>query len=68
MESPELCGWQQHGGYSSVDVNDVDLKRHGCFSTLEHWSAQMDPGDCLYIPMNWYHQVRSHGSRNLVRT
>lgn len=26
----------------------------------------MNKGDCLYIPSQWYHQVRSHGPRNLA--
>ena len=60
------CGWTFDGGYSAADVDRVDLERHPGFAGVESWRASMEPGDCLYIPHRWYHQVRSHGQRNLA--
>uniref|UniRef100_H2YG20 JmjC domain-containing protein n=1 Tax=Ciona savignyi TaxID=51511 RepID=H2YG20_CIOSA len=53
-------------GYSSVDVERVDMYKYPTLSKLPWYIANMDTGDCLYIPMNWYHHVNSSLTRNLA--
>ncbi|RDD43630.1 Lysine-specific demethylase 8 [Trichoplax sp. H2] len=47
------------GHYSSVDVDRVDLNKFPVLADVQYLKAHMEPGDCLYIPYLWYHQVRS---------
>ena len=46
---------------SMVNVNSPDLDRHPRFAeALRHASsAELEPGDALYIPYGWWHQVES---------
>ncbi|PAA78401.1 hypothetical protein BOX15_Mlig014381g2 [Macrostomum lignano] len=46
-------------GYSSADSDAIDVKARPEFSGLEFHLAEMQAGDCLYIPNYWVHQVRS---------
>lgn len=38
------------GGYSSLDVEKVDMKKYPTVSKLPWFNVTMNPGDCLYIP------------------
>ncbi|KAK2166835.1 hypothetical protein NP493_1302g00064 [Ridgeia piscesae] len=62
----EAEGWSDDGTYSHVDVNAVDLHRFPSLGRVPWWSANMEAGDCLYIPPRWYHAVKSSGPRNLA--
>lgn len=53
------------GSYSSVDVDHVDMYKYPQFLDVPWYNVSMEPGDCLYIPYRWAHQVRSSG-RNLA--
>ncbi|CAH1250906.1 KDM8 [Branchiostoma lanceolatum] len=60
--------WQLHhddGEEIAVDVERVDMYRYPALRNIPWWSARVPPGDCLYVPQGWYHQVRSHG-RNMA--
>ncbi|ESO82239.1 hypothetical protein LOTGIDRAFT_96029, partial [Lottia gigantea] len=50
------------GGYSSVDVDSVDMRKYPGLAKVEYIHAHIDAGDCLYIPYGWIHQVRSFNS------
>eukprot|EP00658_Telonema_sp_P-2_P003689 TRINITY_DN1137_c0_g1_i3.p1 TRINITY_DN1137_c0_g1~~TRINITY_DN1137_c0_g1_i3.p1 ORF type:complete len:335 (+),score=67.71 TRINITY_DN1137_c0_g1_i3:197-1201(+) len=54
-------------GHSAVDPDSVDMIKFPGFQDLEYWRVDMHKGDCLFIPVGWYHQVRSGrpGERNL---
>ncbi|XP_035685478.1 bifunctional peptidase and arginyl-hydroxylase JMJD5-like [Branchiostoma floridae] len=56
---------RHEGAYSTVDVDRVDMYQYPEFRNLPWWSAHIGPGDCLYVPYAWLHQVRSHG-RNIA--
>ena len=47
-------------------MDAVDLARYPALANVEHWTATLAAGDCIYIPEGWYHQVRSVGSRSLA--
>jgi len=47
------------GDYSAVDTDQVDLNKYPGLRDVPWWRAEVEPGSCLYIPVNWFHQVRS---------
>ena len=47
------------GGFSTVNVDDVDVNKYPGFKDTQFYNASMEPGDCLYIPWLWFHQVNS---------
>ncbi|CAH1797094.1 unnamed protein product [Owenia fusiformis] len=53
-------------GYSKLNVDKVDLLTYSEFQTLPWVEANMEKGDCMFIPYRWYHQVRSYGNRNIA--
>eukprot|EP00794_Sanderia_malayensis_P009650 gene9650-10638_t len=53
------------GGYCNVNPAAVDLKKYPGFTKAPWWEAKMEAGDCLFIPVSWYHQVRSF-DRNIA--
>ncbi|CAM5421369.1 cupin-like domain-containing protein [Streptomyces avidinii] len=42
---------------STVDLSDPDLERFPKFAQAEYWEAVVLPGDLLFIPAFWWHQV-----------
>lgn len=54
------------GGFSSVDVDSVDMYKFPGLQTIPYYRVLMEAGDCLFIPARWIHQVRSYGTRNLA--
>ncbi|XP_067667671.1 bifunctional peptidase and arginyl-hydroxylase JMJD5-like [Haliotis asinina] len=59
-------GWMANGVYSQMDVDKVDLEKYPKVQNVPTFKVSMEPGDCLYIPYKWYHQVNSFGNRNLA--
>ncbi|WP_281558394.1 cupin-like domain-containing protein [Thalassomonas sp. RHCl1] len=53
---------------SLVDVNNPDLEKHPRFEqALSHaYVAELEPGDGLYIPPLWWHQVEASGGINTL--
>ncbi|XP_045197467.1 tRNA wybutosine-synthesizing protein 5-like isoform X3 [Mercenaria mercenaria] len=54
------------GSYSSMDVDSVDYSKFPGMAEVEFYRADITAGDCLYIPYQWIHQVRSYGSNLAV--
>ncbi|CAB3977741.1 Hypothetical predicted protein [Paramuricea clavata] len=54
------------GSFSKVDVDKVDLQKYPGLADVPWYKANMEAGDCLFIPYRWFHQVRSYGPRNLA--
>lgn len=42
------------GAYSGIDVEAVDYDKYPGLAQVEFMHADMQPGDCLYIPYKWY--------------
>eukprot|EP00658_Telonema_sp_P-2_P022777 TRINITY_DN19116_c0_g1_i25.p2 TRINITY_DN19116_c0_g1~~TRINITY_DN19116_c0_g1_i25.p2 ORF type:complete len:179 (+),score=28.60 TRINITY_DN19116_c0_g1_i25:421-957(+) len=53
-------------GISPVDQHEVDMELFPRFARAAAKKATLQPGDTLYIPRKWWHQVNSGNSRNLA--
>uniref|UniRef100_G3MRR5 JmjC domain-containing protein n=1 Tax=Amblyomma maculatum TaxID=34609 RepID=G3MRR5_AMBMU len=51
--------WHPHDRQSQVDLANRDLDRFPLAAQLHGWEAILGPGDVLYLPMYWWHQVES---------
>ncbi|SPO05851.1 uncharacterized protein DNG_08538 [Cephalotrichum gorgonifer] len=49
-------GWDEGGGDEGSEIGAEELER---FRAAEHWDCVLGPGDTLYIPIGWWHYVRS---------
>ncbi|KAL4238990.1 hypothetical protein ACF0H5_003694 [Mactra antiquata] len=54
------------GSYSSMDVDSVDYVKFPGMAEVEYYHVHITAGDCLYIPYDWIHQVRSYDSNIAV--
>ena len=49
-----------YGDYAAnIDVSNVDLNRYPAWKTIPWYLAELHAGDCLYMPIEWYHYVES---------
>lgn len=53
---------------SVVDFDNPDLAKYPRFADAQAAAvvAELEPGDALYIPFHWYHQVRSIEAVNML--
>ncbi|XP_035694225.1 uncharacterized protein LOC118428307 [Branchiostoma floridae] len=54
------------GGYSEVNVHQVDLLQHPNMAKVRWSNFTIHAGDCLYLPKSYWHQVESVGDVNLA--
>ncbi|EDV23857.1 uncharacterized protein TRIADDRAFT_27062 [Trichoplax adhaerens] len=54
------------GGFSTINVDKVNIKKYPNFKKVHYNHANLSPGDCLYLPYAYLHQVRSYGSKNMA--
>jgi hypothetical protein len=50
---------------SPVDPRKLDRQAYPNFPESEGIEAVLRPGDLLYLPYGWWHQVDTYGERNL---
>jgi hypothetical protein len=50
--------WQPYSGVSRMDARAVDAYIRG---RGDAWHCSARPGDLMYLPQNWWHQVRNRG-------
>jgi hypothetical protein len=62
-EEPDSKAYGQF--FKHIDVSRMDLEKFPKWRDVDWYEATMEPGDCLYIPVNWYHTVQSF-DRNLA--
>lgn len=53
-------------GVSQIDPERLDLVRYPIMAELPYFVASLKPGDMLYIPQYWWHQVRSYNNPNIA--
>lgn len=44
---------------SSVDVENIDFKKHPLAKEVDFLTLTLQEGECLYIPVGWWHFVKS---------
>ncbi len=44
---------------SDIDSADIDLDIHDKLKNVQFYELIVEPGDCLFIPVGWWHQVRA---------
>lgn len=49
----------RHHNLSEVDPERPDPARHPRFVEARSWTCEVGPGDLLFLPAFWWHQVRS---------
>jgi Cupin-like domain len=47
------------GVFSQVDPDNVDLSLHPLFAEVQPLEFIVEPGEALFIPIGWWHQVES---------
>lgn len=53
--------------YSEVDFFEPDNAKYPLFSKVKgKMYVETEPGDILYIPSRWWHQVKSSEERNIA--
>eukprot|EP00058_Branchiostoma_floridae_P008004 XP_002593492.1 hypothetical protein BRAFLDRAFT_119506 [Branchiostoma floridae] len=65
----KLEAWEpsrEIGGYSEVNVHQVDLLQHPNMAKVRWSNFTIHAGDCLYLPKSYWHQVESVGDVNLA--
>lgn len=53
-------------GLSPINPEAVDFVKYPLFNGVPYHKIVINPGDMLYIPQFWYHQVRSYHSPNIA--
>jgi hypothetical protein len=49
----------QHKHMSNVDPENPDYEKYPLLKRVEFYKCLLEPGDVLYIPIHWWHHVRS---------
>eukprot|EP00112_Aurelia_sp_Birch-Aquarium-sp1_P001721 Seg1188.2 transcript_id=Seg1188.2/GoldUCD/mRNA.D3Y31 product="hypothetical protein" protein_id=Seg1188.2/GoldUCD/D3Y31 len=53
-------------GVSDVDPENFDAEKFPKIKEMPFLFGTLNPGDLLYIPIYWWHQVRSYGDPNIA--
>ena len=54
-----LFKWATRTYYNKANLNPVDLKQFPELADVQIHKLILEPGDALFIPVGWWHQVRS---------
>lgn len=59
--SPDQTPWlyNEVGVFSEVDVENPNFERHQLFRYVAPVEIVLNPGEALFIPVGWWHHVRS---------
>ena len=57
LETPRL--YNTHGVFSPIDVDQPDLVRYPAFREVKMLEVVAEPGDTVFLPLGWWHQVAS---------
>jgi ribosomal protein L16 Arg81 hydroxylase len=45
--------------FSPIDVERPDLVRHPTFAQVKMLEVVLEPGETVFLPLGWWHQVSS---------
>ena len=57
LETPRLYNYD--GVFSSIDLEHPDLARFPEFADVQVLEVVLEPGDTVFLPLGWWHQVAS---------
>jgi hypothetical protein len=57
LQTPRL--YNEHLVYSPIDLDNPDLVRYPAFKDVTVLEAVVEPGDTVFLPLGWWHQVTS---------
>ena len=57
LETPKL--YNHNGVFSPIDVDRPDLLRYPTFSEVKMLEVVVEPGETVFLPLGWWHQVTS---------
>jgi hypothetical protein len=57
LQTPRL--YNHFEVYSSINLDDVDLQRHPEFAGVTVLDVVVEPGETMFLPLGWWHQVSS---------
>jgi Cupin-like domain len=57
LETPKL--YNHSGVFSPIDVDRPDLARHPTFAQAKMLEVIVEPGETMFLPLAWWHQVAS---------
>jgi hypothetical protein len=57
LETPRVYNY--NGMFSPVDADAPDLARYPAFAPVKVLDVTLEPGDTLFLPLGWWHQVAS---------
>ncbi|XP_013378864.1 prostaglandin F synthase isoform X2 [Lingula anatina] len=53
--------FEHHTGISQLDIESVDLINFPNVTKVDVYNITANPGDIIYVPEGWWHQVRAKG-------
>lgn len=64
---PNSKAYGSYGGQPFLNQSDLDLELYPTWAKLEWWDAQLEAGDCFFLPSSWYHHVYTEdGQRSIA--
>ncbi|WP_353090825.1 cupin-like domain-containing protein [Methylibium sp.] len=57
LETPRL--YNHDGVFSAIDLDRPDLERYPAFRNVKVLEVVLEPGDTVFLPLGWWHQVAS---------
>ena len=57
LETPKL--YNHFRVYSPIDLDAPDLVRHPDFASVKVLEVIVEPGETMFLPLGWWHQVTS---------
>lgn len=59
-------GWRTKSSFlSQVSIDEPDYQQHPLFRRAVRHEVEVHPGDVIYIPLGWWHEVHSLGRINV---
>ncbi|MEP6740136.1 MAG: cupin-like domain-containing protein [Caldimonas sp.] len=57
LDTPKLYNFS--GVFSPIDIDNPDLARYPRFAEVKTLEVVLEPGDTVFLPLGWWHQVCS---------